>query len=309
MDVLATLQKKKSFYCLTLFISPDIFPHYEITSPHLTSPHLTSPHLTSPHLTSPHLTSPHLTSPHLTSPHLTSPHRFNGRFMRVAQLCFALLCLVVLLSPAQAGLIITIAPDGSGNARMLVTGSGSTTSTTSGSWDGINDGVGLFQTTNPFNSFFSGATARSIYFFQDFEIDGFQVSAGTQTRTLDRFTFDDDGNSGDDFSLGFGDGTNSRTWDTDGEGVGAISVLETAWQTIRFRGNILFANPAGGALSFTDNFNVGTYTFDSANNVFWGGSATNGITLVVSNAVIPEPTSALLLLLPATALLRRKRFC
>ena len=228
----------------------------------------------------------------------------------VALLRLPLLCLVVLLSPAQAGLIITIAPDGSGNARMLVTGSGSTTSTTLGNWD--NNGSGGFNgnvTANPFNNFFSGALAQFGYTAQDFEIDGFQVSAGTQTRTLDRFTFDDDTpNSGDDFSLAFGNGTAGTTWDTDGAGVGAISVPYTAWQTIRFIGAATFAN-SGEALVFTDNFNVGTYTFDSANNVFWGGSLTDGITLTVSSDVIPEPTSALLLLLPSTALLRRKRFC
>ena len=219
----------------------------------------------------------------------------------------ALLCLVVLLSPAQAGLIITIAPDGSGNARMLVTGSGSTTSTTQGTW-GI-DGAGVFEggvTTNPFNSFFAGARAHTDFFTQDFEIDGFQVTFGTQTQRLVRFIFEDDTpDSGDDFSISF----NTLRIDADGIGVGAISVLETAWQTIRFRDTTTFANSPGEALVFTDNFNVGTYTFDSADNVFWGGSITNGITLVVSNAVIPEPTSALLLLLPAIALLKRKRSC
>ena len=222
----------------------------------------------------------------------------------------ALLCLVVLLSPAQAGLIITIAPDGSGNARMLVTGSGSTTSTTEGFWeqDGNGELVGS-GTTNPFNNFFNGASISFVYNNQDFEIDGFQVSAGTQTRTLDRFTFGDDGSSFDEFSLSFGDGTARTIWDTDGEGVGVISVLETAWQTIRFRDTTTFANSPGEALVFTDNFNVGTYTFDDSGNVFWGGSTTNGITLVISGDVIPEPTSALLLLLPATTLLKRKRSC
>ena len=231
--------------------------------------------------------------------------------MKVTQLCFALLCLVVLLSPAQAVLTITIAPDGSGNARMLVVGSGSTTSTTEGTWN--TDGGGAFlggSRTNPFNSFFNGAVARFRYTTQDFEIDGFQVSAGTQTRSLKRFVFDDDGSSFDDYSIVFSDGTaGSTTWDTEGVGVGAISVLETSWQTIRFIGTSTFTNPAGEALSFTDNFNVGIYTFTSPRNVFWGGSVVDGITLVVSNAVIPEPTSALLLLLPATALLKRKRSC
>ena len=223
----------------------------------------------------------------------------------------ALLCLVVLLSPAQAVLTITIAPDGSGNARMLVIGSGSTTSTTLANWD--TDGSGVFigdVPTNPFNSFFNGTNASFRYTNQDFEIDGFQVSAGTQTRTLDRFIFEDDGSAHDDFSLGFGDGTARTTWDTDGEGVGVISVFETAWQTIRFRGTSTFANPAGEALVFTDNFNVGNYTFNPySGNVFWGGSDTDGIRLIISGDVIPEPTSALLLLLPATALLKRKRFC
>ena len=223
----------------------------------------------------------------------------------------ALLCLVVLLSPAQAGLIITIAPDGSGNARMLVTGEGSTTSTTDGNWlddgsDGFNGGV----TTNPFNNFFSGAVATLGYTNQDFEIDGFQVTAGSQTRTLGRFVFEDDGSSEDDFTMGFGDGTAGTTWDTDGVGVGAISVLETSWQTIRFRDNTTFANSPGEALVFTDNFNVGAYTFRGTANIFWGGTGgTDGITLIISGDVIPEPTSALLLLLPATALLKRKRFC
>ena len=224
----------------------------------------------------------------------------NGCLMKVA-----LLCLVVLLSPAQAGLIITIAPDGSGNARMLITGEGSTTSTTGSSWG--RDGAGVFEgsaTSNYFNSFFAGASANTDYFSQDFEIGGFQVTAGSLTRTISRFTFDDDGNSGDDFSI-----SASGVFDANGISVGAISVLETAWQTIRFLGTPTFANPAGEALSFAGNFNVGTYTFDSANNVFWGGTTTDGITLVVSNAVIPEPTSALLLLLPAIALLKRKRFC
>ena len=64
------------------------------------------------------------------------------------------------------------------------------------------------------------------------------------------------------FSLGFGDGTAGTAWDTDGTGVGAISVFETAWQTIRFRDNTPFANSPGEALVFTDNFNVGTYTFN-----------------------------------------------
>ena len=229
--------------------------------------------------------------------------------MRVTQLCFACLSLVVLLSPAQAVLTITIAPDGSGNARMLVVGSGSTTSTTSGSWDTAGSEVFSGQIrTNPFNSFFNGAVARFAYDTQDFEIDGFQVSAGTQTRTLDRFTF------GDrpffyDYSMGFGDGTTATTWDTDGAGVGAITVIESPWQTIRFRDNTPFANSPGEALVFTDNFNVGTYTFNSPINVFWGGSNTDGITLIISGDVIPEPTSALLLLLPAIALLKRKRSC
>ena len=216
----------------------------------------------------------------------------------------ALLCLVVLLSPAQAALTITIAPDGSGNARMLVIGSGSTTSTTQGDWD--TRGAGVFEgdaTSDFFNSFFAGATASFNYTDQDFEIDGFQVTTGTQARTISRFTFDDDGNSGDDFSIsGFVRNTN-------GAGVGAISVLETFWQTIRFRDTTTFANPAGEALSFAGNFNVGIYTFNSDNNVFWGGTRTDGITLVISSDVIPEPTSALLLLLPATALLKRKRSC
>ena len=231
---------------------------------------------------------------------------------RYAMACLmkvALLCLVVLLSPAQAGLIITIAPDGSGNARMLVTGEGSTTSTATATWDTNGFGTFLAVTgTNLLNSFFDSAGRSSSYTAQDFEIDGFQVTAGTQTRTLDRFAFDGDG-SFDNYFMGFGDGTAATTWDTNGAGVGAISVLETSWQTIRFRDTTPFANSPGEALVFTDNFNVGIYTFTSASNVFWGGSNTDGITLVVSNAVIPEPTSALLLLLPATALLKRKRSC
>ena len=222
----------------------------------------------------------------------------------------ALLCLVVLLSPAQAGLIITIAPNQHGNALMLVTGSGSTTSTTRGEWDDNGGGgfVGVL-TTNPFNNFFSGAGTSSNYANQDFEIDGFQVSAGTQTRRLNRFKFDDEGVFFDDYSMSFGDGTAGTPWDTDGAGVGAISVFDTFWQTIRFRDTTTFANSPGEALVFTDNFNVGTYTFNSFNNVFWGGSFLQGITLIVSGDVIPEPTSALLLLLPATALLKRKRSC
>ena len=231
--------------------------------------------------------------------------------MRVTQLCFACLSLVVLLSPAQAVLTITIAPDGSGNARMLVVGSGSTTSTTRGNWK--TNGSGQFSggiTTNPFNNFFSGAAGTtSDYTDQDFEIDGFRVMAGIRTRTFDRFTFDDDGSARDDFSMGFGDGTNFTTLDTNGASVGVISVFETAWQTIRFRGTSTFSNPAGEALVFTDNFNVGTYTFSDSDNFFWGGSRTNGITLEIISDVIPEPSSALLLLLPATALLKRKRFC
>ena len=221
----------------------------------------------------------------------------------------ALLCLVVLLSPAQAGLIITIAPDGSGNARMLVTGSGSTTSTRSGTWD-TNGGSAFLGagSINPFNSFFGNGLSSNVYTEQNFEIDGFQVTAGSQTRSLNHFDFEDDG-SEDNYSLGFGDGTARTIWDTNGAGVGAITVIESPWQTIRFRDNTPFANSPGEALVFTDNFNVGTYTFNSNSNVFWGGTRTDGITLVVSNAVIPEPTSALLLLLPAIALLRRKRFC
>ena len=227
--------------------------------------------------------------------------------MKVTQLCLALLCLVVLLSPAQAGLIITIAPNQHGNALMLVTGSGSTTSTSLGTWNNKGSGEFYGNAINPFNNFFASGVISSTYTAKDFEIDGFQVSAGSQTRTLDRFVFEDGGSSSDNYSLDFGDGTASTIWDTNGVGVGAISVLETAWQTIRFRDTTTFANPAGEALVFTDNFNVGTYTFFSFNNTFWGGSATNGITLVISGDVIPEPTSALLLLLPATALLRRKR--
>ena len=224
----------------------------------------------------------------------------------------ALLCLVVLLSPAQAGLIIAIAPDGSGNARMLVTGSGSTTSTGVGNWRPT--GTSNFFLGPPadlFNSFFGNGLPANTYTLNDLEIDGFQVTAGSQTRSLNRFTFNDDagGSSFDAFSLGFGDGTFGTPWDTEGEAVGAISVLETAWQTIRFRDTTTFANSPGEALVFTDNFNVGTYTFSSDNNVFWGGSNTDGITLVIRGDVIPEPTSALLLLLPATTLLKRKRSC
>ena len=218
----------------------------------------------------------------------------------------ALLCLVVLLSPAQAGLIITIAPNYDGTAVMLITGSGSTTSTTEGDWD--NDGAGTFEgdtTSDSFNSFFAGANANTDTFSQDFVIDGFNVTTGTHASTFLRFTFEDDTpNSGDDFSI-----SGTIQLDTDGRAVGAISVLETAWQTIRFIGTSTFANSPGEALSFAGNFNVGTYTFDSANNVFWGGTRTDGITLIISGDVVPEPTSALLLLLPATALLRRKRFC
>ena len=74
------------------------------------------------------------------------------------------------------------------------------------------------------------------------------------------------------FLCSFGDGTAGTTWDTDGAGVGAISVLETAWQTIRFRDNTPFANPVGEVLVFTDNFNVGTYGFSlDSDNIFWGG--------------------------------------
>ena len=217
----------------------------------------------------------------------------------------ALLCLVVLLSPAQAGLIITIAPNYDGTAVMLITGSGSTTSTALGGWR--QDGAGVFEgdaTSDSFNSFFSGAIANNDYFSQDFEIDGFQVTAGSLTRTLHRFVFEDDTpDSGDDFSI-----SGTGGWgDINGAEVGAISVLETAWQTIRFRDTTTFANSPGEALVFTDNFNVGTYTFDSASNIFWGGTRTDGITLIISGDVVPEPTSALLLLLPATALLKRKR--
>ena len=241
----------------------------------------------------------------------------NGFFMKVTQLCFALLCLVVLLQPAQANLIIIISPDGSGNARMRVVGSGSTTSTTRGNWDTSGasrlSGINLPSFgTNPFNNLFGKDSIPNLYSFQDFEIDGFQVTAGTQTRTLNRFTFDDDGDSGDDLVLSFGDGTNATTWDTDGEGVGAISVLETAYQTIRFRTGIGFSSNhlPGETLRFNGNFNVGFYSFESNDdNAFWGGSNSEGITLIVSSDVIPEPTSALLLLLPATALLGRKRFC
>ena len=222
----------------------------------------------------------------------------------------ALLCLVVLLSPAQAGLIITIAPNQHGNALMLVTGSGSTTSTTAGTWD--ETGTSEFfpvPPSNPFNSFFENGLSSTTYTDQNFEIDGFQVTAGTQTRSLNFFIFDHHDTLGDGFSLGFGDGTAGTTWDTDGVGVGAITVIESPWQTIRFRDTTTFTNSPGEALVFTDNFNVGTYTFTDSDNVFWGGSNRDGITLVISGDVIPEPTSALLLLLPATALLKRKRFC
>ena len=282
----------------------------QLNSTQLNSTQLNSTQLNSTQLNSTQLNSTQLNSTQLNSTQLNSTQlNANGCLMKVTRLCFACLSLVVLLSPAQAGLIITIAPDGSGNARMLVTGSGSTTSTTIGNWDTDGSGgVNGLSTFDPFNNFFSGAVARLAYTAQDFEIDGFQVSAGTQTRTLDRFTFDDDGSSLDDYSMGFGDGTARTTWDTDGAGVGIISVLDTFWQTIRFRDTTTFSNPAGEALVFTDNFNVGTYTSDAFANVFWGGR-TDGITLVVSNAVIPEPTSALLLLLPAIALLKRKRSC
>ena len=229
----------------------------------------------------------------------------NGCLMKVA-----LLCLVVLLSPAQAGLIITIAPDGSGNARMLVTGSGSTTSTAQGGWSSTGtSNFFLGPPADPFNSFFGNGVPANTYTLNDLEIDGFQVTAGSQTRSLNRFTFNDAYFTFDAFSLGFGDGTTGTPWDTEREAVGAISVLETAWQTIRFRDTTTFANSPGEALVFTDNFNVGTYTFSSDNNVFWGGSNTDGITLVIRGDVIPEPTSALLLLLPATTLLKRKRLC
>ena len=280
----------------------------QLNSTQLNSTQLNSTQLNSTQLNSTQLNSTQLNSTQLNSTQLNSTQLnascFNSCLMKVA-----LLCLVVLLSPAQAVLTITIAPDGSGNARMLVIGSGSTTSTTWGDWD--RDGGDIFSGggTTPFNSFFNSATASFNYTDQDFEIDGFQVSAGTQTRTLDRFTFEDDGSSLYNYSMGFGDGTTATTWDTDGVGVGAISVFETAWQTIRFRDNTPFANPAGEALVFTDNFNVGTYTFNNFGNAFWGGSLLQGITLVISGNVIPEPTSALLLLLPATALLKRKRLC
>ena len=193
---------------------------------------------------------------------------------------------MVFLSSAQAVLIITIAPDGSGNARMLVTGSGSTTSTTQGNWD-------------------TAGGVTSSYTNQDFEIDGFKVTTGTQTRTLNRFSFNDDsprsgGFHGDDFSMGFGDGT----------GVGVISVLDNVWQTIRFRNDNPFSATADEALVSIGNFNEGIYrSLNDTDNFFWGGSFAQGITLIISSDAIPEPTSALLLLLPATALLKRKRFC
>ena len=296
---------------MTLFISSDIFLHYEINSTQLNSTQLNSTQLNSTQLNSTQLNSTQLNSTQLNSTQLNSTQLNSTQ--RNANSCLmkvALLCLVVLLSPAQAGLIITIAPDGSGNARMLVTGSGSTTSVDAGNW-GIN-GSGGFDggvTTNPFNNFFSVALARFAYTAQDFEIDGFQVTAGSQTLILDRFSFEDDGSSHDDYFMNFGDGTAGTAWDDDGVGVGAISVLETAWQTIRFRDTPAFTNSPGEALVFTDNFNVGTYTFFSSDNEFWGGGFLQGITLVISGDVVPEPTSALLLLLPATALLKRKRSC
>ena len=275
----------------------------QLNSTQLNSTQLNSTQLNSTQLNSTQLNSTQLNSTQLNSTQLNASC-FNSCLMKVA-----LLCLVVLLSPAQAVLTITIAPDGSGNARMLVVGSGSTTSTTSGNWD--NNGSGEFSgviTTNPFQELFSGGVTRFTYANQDFEIDGFQVRAGAQTRTLDRFSFDDDAPSSDNLSMGFGDGTAGTPWDTDGAGVGAISVFETVWQTIRFRNTTTFANPAGEALVFTDNFNVGNYTFVGNSNVFWGGTRMDGIRLTINGDVIPEPTSALLLLLPATALLKRKRF-
>ena len=275
-------------------------------STQLNSTQLNSTQLNSTQLNSTQLNSTQLNSTQLNSTQLNASC-FNSCLMKVA-----LLSLVVLLSPAQAVLNIYISPDGSGNAVMLITGSGSTTSTTLGGWDdGGSGGFNGDVTTNYFNSFFNGANTSLNYANQDFEIDGFQVTAGSQTLTLDRFTFEDDGSAHDDFSLGFGDGTARTIWDTDGEGVGAISVLETAWQTIRFRDTTTFANSPGEALVFTDNFNVGTYTFNpNTANVFWGGSNTDGITLIISGDVIPEPTSALLLLLLLPSLLlKRKRFC
>ena len=223
--------------------------------------------------------------------------------MKITQLI--LLSLVALLPAAQASLIITIAPDGSGNARMLVTGSGNTVSTFDGGWSstGVGSLVGLVS-TKPFKTFFaSGNSSPRLYFSLDFEVAGFQVTAGTQTRTLSGFTFNDDG-SRDDLSMGF-----DATWDTNGAGVGAISVDPSPWQTIRFRNTATYSNPAGEALRFKGNFKTGSYRFSAGDaNNFWGGSRSpSGIRLVISTDVIPEPTSALLLLLPATALLRRKR--
>ena len=162
---------------------------------------------------------------------------------------------------------------------------------------------------NPFNSFFANGIADIDYALQDFKIDGFQVTAGRQSFVLKRFTFNDD-SSRDTLSMGLGYGRAMFTpWDIMGRGVGTISILEHGWQPIRFRRDTPFSNSPDLALVFTNNFNVGTYTFDSPDNDFWGDSTTEGITLIISNDVIPEPTSALLLLLPATALLRRKLFC
>ena len=207
-----------------------------------------------------------------------------------------LLSVGLLTTTARADLIIRISKNSLNEAVVSVSASGSTVSTTDGDWDEAGRASGSFGFVNDFARGRSANFSNSpIYAFNDFRLaTGISITAGTDTRLLDRFEFEDGGvgDFKDDWSLAFGDGTNATPWNTTSTSVGQITVNDSSSHKLLINGNPIL---------FDDYFNSGVTTTQAgaAGNTFWGG-------VFLTTTAVPEPSSLLTIAIALLAIMTRR---
>jgi len=177
-------------------------------------------------------------------------------------------------SLSHAVLALTVGANSDGNAVISVSGSGSTVSGSSSSFDdtgaedislfvaaAVTSGVANFADTGLAGS---GFEASGVYLQNDFTVPGFSVTLGPNTYILNRFEFEDDGASPDDFSLGFGTADRTAGTALDTSIVAPIVVNTTGFQ--------LLSDASGNPIPFAGNFiNNPGFTFNSTVDDFWDG--------------------------------------
>ncbi len=202
-----------------------------------------------------------------------------------------------LTATSRADLIVRISKDSLNEAVVSVSASGSTVSTTQGSWDEAGRASGSFGFVHDFARGRAGNFNNSpVYAFNDFRLaTGVSITAGTDTRILDRFEFEDGGGGDfkDDWSMAFGDGTNATPWNTTTTSVGQITVNDTSFHKLLINGN---------PIKFDDYFNSGVTTTQvgAAGNVFWGG-------VTLTTAAVPAPSSLFPLAIGIAGMVGRRR--